>query len=141
MRDEKTTGSSIGQNWADQWNLRSQFMGYVWACRQCGIDVDSVVVRGISIQKTQIVHAEAIKQYTDFMLQRWYEQLRRDLWRLRRSWDEGHFDFNLGDACTAYGNCIFTTVCQSASPNNWLSEFVVRHWNPLDKNPAKTVPL
>jgi hypothetical protein len=39
-------------------------MGYVWACQQCGIDLDTVVVRGIAIQKTQIVHVEAIKQYS-----------------------------------------------------------------------------
>lgn len=140
VRDEKTTGSSIGQHWAEQWNLRSQFMGYIWACQQCGIDVDSVCVRGISIQKTQIVHAEAFKTYSRFMLDRWHEQLRRDLWRLRRCYDEGHFDFNLGDACTAYGNCIFQNVCQSPNPESWQSEFVVRHWNPLDKNPIKEAP-
>lgn len=137
VRDEKSTGASIGQRWAEQWDLRSQFMGYVWACRECGIDVDQVCVRGISIQKTQIVHAEAFKQYSNFMIARWYEQLRRDLWRLRRQYDEGYFDFNLGDACTAYGNCMFQNVCQSPNVESWTSEFVVRHWNPLEKNPVK----
>jgi hypothetical protein len=137
VRDEKTTGGSIGANWADQWDLRSQFMGYVWACQQLGLDLDTVVVRGIAIQKTQIVHAEAIKTYSKFMIDRWYEQLRRDLWRLRRSYDEKYFDFNLADACTSYGNCIFQRVCQSSTPENWLGEFEIRHWNPLDKNPAR----
>lgn len=137
VRDEKTTGGSIGQSWSSQWDLRSQFIGYTWACQQCGLDLDTVVVRGIAIQKTQIVHAEAIKTYSNFMRDRWLEQLRRDLWRLRRCYDDGYFDFNLGDSCTAYGNCIFMNVCQSQSPESWLSEFAVRHWNPLDKNPAK----
>lgn len=137
VRDEKTTGKSIGSAWADQWDLRSQFIGYTWACQQGGIDLDTVVVRGIAIQKTQIVHAEAIKTYTDFMRARWYEQLRRDMWRIRNAWDEAYFDFNLGDACTAYGSCTFQRVCQSQTPESWLNEFVVRHWNPLDKNPAK----
>lgn len=137
IRDEKTTGRSIGQAWAEQWDLRSQFMGYCWACQQAGIDVDTVVIRGIAIQKTQIVHAEAIKNYNAFKIARWYEQLRRDLWRMRRSWDEGYFDFNLGDACTSFGNCVFQNVCQSPNPESWLTEFVVKHWNPLEKNPAK----
>ena len=42
IRDEKTT-TSIGSSWANQWGLRSQFMGYVWACQQSGIDLDTVL--------------------------------------------------------------------------------------------------
>lgn len=137
VRDEKTTGGSIGQGWADQWDLRSQFMGYVWACQQCGIDLDTVVVRGIAIQKTQIIHAEAIKTYTKHMIERWHEQLRRDLWRLRRAYDEGYWDYNFADACTSYGGCMFNRVCQSATPDSWLNEFEVRRWNPLEKNPIR----
>jgi hypothetical protein len=137
VRDEKTTGGSIGQSWASQWPLRNQFIGYTWACRQCGIDLDTVVVRGIAIQKTQIVHAEAIVPYSDFLRQRWLDQLRRDMWRLVRCWESDYFDFNLGDACTAYGNCLFLNVCQSPNIDTWANDFVVRHWNPLDKNPIK----
>lgn len=137
VKDDKTTGGSISDQWAKQWDLRSQFLGYCWACQQCGIPVDTVIVRGIAIQKTQIVHAEAIKTYSKFMIDRWHEQLRRDLWRLRRAYDERYFDYNFGDACTAYGNCVFMDVCQSTTPESWLSNFEVRHWNPLNKNPVK----
>lgn len=137
VQDEKTTGSSIGQNWADKWALRSQFLGYVWACQQAGYDLDTVVCRGISIQKTQIVHAEAILQYPPHLVARWHEQLRRDMWRLRRAWDEGFFDRNLGDACTQYGNCIFLPVCQAVDGTVWHSEYEVRRWNPLHANPIK----
>lgn len=139
VRDEKTTGGTMGADWAEKWDLRSQFLGYCWACQQCGIDVDTVVVRGISIQKTQIVHAEAVKTYSKFLIQRWHEQLRRDLWRLRRAWDEGYWDFNLGETCTSYGNCIFMPVCTSANPDAWLSNFEVRHWDPTKKNPVAEV--
>lgn len=137
VRDEKTTGSSIGSAWAEQWDLRSQFIGYVWACQQAGMELDTVVVRGIAIQKTQLVHAEAIKQYSAFKVSRWYEQLRRDLWRLRRAYDEGYFDFNLADACSSYGGCMFRNVCQSPNFESWTSDFAVRHWNPLVKNPIE----
>lgn len=133
--DEKTSGRSADVNWAEQWNLRNQFMGYVWACQQCGLDVDSLLVRGTSILKTKIGQAEAIKTYPKALLARWHEQLRRDLWRLRRSWDEGYWDYNFGDTCTQYGNCMFMTSCQTGNPQ-WLEEFEIRKWNPLLKNPV-----
>jgi hypothetical protein len=137
VRDEKTTGSSIGSSWSKSWDLRSQFLGYVWACQQSGIDVNTVVVRGIGIQKTQIVLEETIKVYSQSLIEKWLEQLRRDLWRLRRCYDEGYFDYNLGDACTAYGHCNFMTACASPTPEPWLTEFEVRHWSPLKKNPTE----
>lgn len=136
--DDKTTGSSIGRLWASQWDLRSQFLGYKWACQQCGIPVEEVAVRGVAIQQTQIVHAEAIKQYSNELIGRWYEQLRRDLWKIRKAWDEDYFDFNFADACTAYGQCTFLNTCASSNPQNWVTEFEVRHWNPLSRNPAET---
>jgi hypothetical protein len=134
--DDKTSGRSISTGWSDQWNLRNQFLGYTWACRQSGIDLDTCVVRGIVIQVKEIKFAEAIKVYSEELRQKWFEQLKRDLWRLRRSWDEGYFDYNLGDTCTAYGQCIFMDRCRSNNPDAWASEFQVRHWNPLLKNPV-----
>ena len=111
-------------------------MGYKWACRQVGIDVGEVAVRGIAIQKTQIVHAEAIKPYPDELLGRWHEQLRRDLWKIRKAYDEDYFDYNFADSCTAYGLCSFLNVCASSNPQNWVTEFEERTWNPLSKNPV-----
>lgn len=137
VRDEKTTGATIGDRWSEQWDLRNQFMGYVWACQQCGIDLDTICVRGISILKTKLDYKEAIKPYSRELLGRWYEQLRRDLWRIRQCWDEGYFDYNFADACTTYGNCMFNRVCGSANKENWLNEFEVRRWSPL-KTPAET---
>jgi len=137
VRDEKTSGRTAGDGWADQWNLRNQFIGYTWACQQSGIDVDSVCVRGVSILKTKIGMVEAIKPYSDFLRAKWLEQVRRDLWRLRRAWDEGYFDLNLADTCTAYGNCIFMDICASREPEAWMNQFTVNRWNPLLKNPIQ----
>lgn len=136
-KDDKTTGSSIGQTWAPHWNLRHQFMGYVWACQQCGIDAQDVLVRGMAIQKTQFVTAEALVPFSHHMLARWYEQLRRDLWRIVDAWHSGYWDYNFGDTCTAYGLCPFMDACQSSAPENWLASFETRHWNPLLKDPTK----
>ena len=135
-RDEKSSKNNPNSNanWSEQWDLRSQFIGYTWALQQLGFDCEGGIVRGIGILKEKIGHAEAYKTYSNFIIQRWYEQLRRDLWRMRRMWEERYFDFNLSDACTAYGNCMFTRVCQSLTPESWLNEFEIRHWNPLHKD-------
>lgn len=135
--DDKTTGRSISSGWADQWNLRNQFIGYTWACRALGLNLDTVVVRGIAIQKTQISFGEAIKTYSDHLRAKWLEQLRRDLWRIRRAWDEGYWDYNFGDTCTAYGNCMYMDMCASQQPMTWANDFEVRRWSPLDKNPVE----
>lgn len=135
-RDEKTTGKSPGLDWARQWQLRSQFIGYVWACQQCGIPATEVCVRGIGILKTKIAHAEHFQPFSNVVVERWHEQLRRDLWRLRRCWDEGFWDFNLGEACSSYGNCVFLDSCTSREPLQWFGDMEVRRWNPLHKNPV-----
>ena len=137
VRDEKTTGSSIGASWADQWNLRSQFIGYTWACRELGFDLDTVIVRGIAIQKTQIAHAEAIKVYSNELRERWFDQLRRDVIRIVAAHEAGVWDWNLADACSSYGGCVFRDACAAPDPLPWLSNFEVKHWNPLHRNPVE----
>jgi hypothetical protein len=134
IRDEKTS-ARLDSNWSEQWDLRSQFIGYVWVTNYAGIPCDTVAVRGIIINKTQIRQVEAFKIYTQQDQSRWFEQLRRDLWRIRRSWDESYWDWNLGEACTAYGSCMFAGPCKSTKPENWWSTYEVSRWNPLSRNP------
>lgn len=136
VRDEKTTAYA-GDKWSDQWDLRAQFMGYVWACQQCGIPLDTVVVRGIVIQKTQIKQIEAVKIFPDYMIDRWYRQLAADLHRLVNCWNNGYFDYNFGDSCNAYGSCIFTSVCRAKEPIIWMSEYQISRWNPLLRVPVE----
>ena len=40
--DEKTT-SSLGGQWARQWEMRSQFTGYIWAAAQQGIKINGAM--------------------------------------------------------------------------------------------------
>lgn len=144
VRDEKTA-QRLESNWAEKWDLRSQFMGYCWALQHNGIPCDTAVIRGIIITKKDIRQVEAIKIYPQFLIDRWFLQLRRDLWRLRKAWDEQWYDYNLGDSCTAYSHCPFMPLCSSPQPENWYSNYTVRRWNPLNRNPvedgASTVPL
>jgi hypothetical protein len=138
-RDEKTQGAGFYAGWSEKWDLRNQFIGYVWAGQQAGLDMDTMIVRGIGIQKTILSYEEAMKVYSQFLIERWHDQLRRDLWRLVDSWNEGYFDYNLADTCTAYGLCMFMDICKSREPHNWMNQFEVRRWNPLQKDPTKEI--
>lgn len=135
IRDEKTAGQLEGF-WADKWNLRGQFMGYCWAAQKSGIDCNTVIVRGVIITKKEIRQVEAIKIYTEQDISRWFYQLQRDLIRLRQCFDDDYWDYNLGETCTAYGLCPYMDICKSPTPENWYSNYEVRRWNPLDRNPV-----
>ena len=137
VADDKTSGTGHYGNWSERWDLRSQFIGYTWACQQLGLQVESCVVRGVGILKQSIALAEAIKPYSDDLRSRWLEQLRRDLTRIVGMWTDGYWDYNFGETCTSYGICVYSTSCQSANPEPWLKTFTVSRWNPIAVNPAK----
>jgi len=129
--DEKTT-SSLGQSWSKQWELRSQFTGYCWAAQQFGLNPSGVVVRGVSILKTKYDTMEVLSYRSPYEIDRWLDQVCRDIKRMIQCWEEGYWDYNLDHACTEYGGCAFTSICKSADPEAWLKTyFVKRVWNPL----------
>jgi hypothetical protein len=138
IRDEKTA-QRLESNWAEKWDLRSQFLGYCWALQHLGVLCNTVVVRGVIITKTNIRQVEAIKMYSQHLIEKWYEQLRRDLIRLTSCWNEGYFDYNFGDTCTSYSHCSFIPLCTSAQPENWYSSYEVVRWNPLLRNPTAAI--
>lgn len=131
--DEKTT-SSLGASWASQWDLRSQFTGYCWALQQAGLDVKGVVVRGISILKTKYDTAQVLSYRSTWEIDRWYDQVQRDITRAIRMWEEGHWDYNLDHACTEYGGCAFWRICKAREPEAYLPMYFERRvWDPLNR--------
>jgi len=42
-----------------------------------------------------------------------------------------------GDACSSYGGCHFTDLCVSHPRHfsQWASDYAIRRWDPLKKNP------
>lgn len=129
--DDKTT-SQLGASWPKQWDLRSQFTSYVWGAGRQGIKLDGFLVRGVSILKTKYDTLQAITYRPQWQLDRWYEQLLRDLRRMQQAWEEGYFDYNLDHACTEYGGCPFRQACQMKDPTPLLKmQFERRRWDPL----------
>lgn len=133
--DEKTS-SGLGEYWLQQWTLRSQFMGYSWACAQMGYPVHQAFIRGVAILKTRTNFLTAPVSYPEFLLQRWHDELKSSIRDIVACWESNTWSYNLGDACAAYGGCGFTSACQARDPEKWLSQFDERTWNPLEKSTA-----
>lgn len=129
--DDKTT-SSLGPSWSKQWDLRSQFTGYCWAAGRAGMKLNGFLVRGISILKTKYDNAEAITYRPQWMIDRWYTQLCRDIEDMKRCWEQGYWDYNLDSSCLEYGGCGFRQICITKDPQPWLeTNFERRIWNPI----------
>lgn len=129
--DDKTT-SSLGASWSGQWELRSQFTGYVWSAKKVGLDPAGAIVRGVSILKTKYDTQQAITYRTPYELDRWEEQVQRDLDRMIQCWRAGWWDYNLDNACAEYGGCNLVKICKSPNPEVWLPmHFEQRVWDPL----------
>jgi len=137
IEDDKTA-SQLGASWSKQWDLRSQFTGYCWAAAEAGMDVNGVIVRGVSILKTKYDHAEAITYRPRWQIARWLVQVQRDLAAMERAWREDYWDFALDHACDEYGGCSFKQICTSPEPKAWLPMyFERRRWNPLDRTETR----
>lgn len=131
--DDKTA-SQLGASWPKQWELRSQFTGYAWACKRAGVDQKGALVRGVSILKSKYDTLQAVTYRPDWEIERWYAQVLRDIKRMLTCWEEGYWDFNLDHACAEYGGCAFVPICKSPAPDDWLSMYFTRKvWDPLSR--------
>ena len=132
LGEDDKTASQLGASWPRQWDLRSQFTGYVWGAGRAGIKLNGFLVRGVSILKTKYDTLEAITYRPEWQIDRWYIQLQRDIKRLIACWEEGYFDYNLDHACAEYGGCPFRQVCLMPQPEALLEqEFQRRRWDPI----------
>lgn len=135
--DDKTA-TQLGSSWAKKWHINSQFTGYAWAAKQFGFDIRAVVVRGVSILKTQYGTAEVIAYRPDWMIERWYCQLlveiqrMIDMYKSMKAGNESAWPLSQADACSSYGGCMYTDLCDKQNPSQWIeTQFITRHYDPL----------
>jgi hypothetical protein len=130
--DEKTT-SQLGASWLNQWKLRAQFTGYTWAGQRAGLPVKGAIVRGISILKAKFGHAQVLELRAPWEIDRWYEQLCRDVQSMIRHWEDGYWDYNLDKACADFGGCSYLKLCTVQDPDRWATiDFERRKWDPVE---------
>lgn len=141
--EDDKTASQLGPSWGRQWDLRSQFTAYTWGARAQGISLEGFLVRGVSILKTKYDTQQAITYRPSWMVDRWYEQMLRDVRRMRDCWESGVWDYNLDESCNSYGGCQFRRVCLSEPDRqiNWLrQDFVRRAWDPVTRTETLLEP-
>lgn len=133
--DEKTTGS-FGQKWTSQWGMRGQFIGYCVAATHYGYKTSTAVIRGIAILKTMYHQLQVVEEYSEWQMQRWWLETNLKISRMVAAWKDNAFDHDYGDACGAYGGCPFLPLCISKDPEQQFSNYQVRVWDPLKKDPT-----
>lgn len=133
IEDDKTT-SSLGPTWARQWDLRSQFTGYTWGCREAGIKTNGILIRGVSILKTKYDKAEAVTYRPDWQVERWFEETCETIQEMIEAWNKKKWKHNLDHACADYGGCQFRVACSSQDESPWLNQYFERRkWNPITR--------
>jgi hypothetical protein len=134
--EDDKTASQLGPSWSKQWDLRSQFTAYTWGARQASIHLDGFLVRGVSILKTKYDTQQAITYRPAWQVDRWYEQMLRDVSRMIQMWESDAWDYNLDESCNSYGGCSFRKICLSEPERElvWLrQDFERRAWDPVTR--------
>lgn len=140
--DEKTT-SQMGEKWANQWFLDSQISGYCWGARQFlnklglpHIEVAGAVINGIAIRKYdyEVQRLQVFRE--DWEIDRWYDQMLRDVQTWKRHFVAQDHNQALDHACAFYNNpCQFTPLCKSRNPERLIDgSFVLRRWDPIERD-------
>lgn len=116
---EKTTGAHANA-WGKQLDLDSIITGACWSGQHSGAPLRGFIVRSISISKVKYEIREFITYRPPWLVKTWHEQVVRDILRMQTSWHTGEWDYSFGEACNAYGGCVFRKVCLSQDPMQLL---------------------
>lgn len=133
-QDEKTT-KQMGAQWAKQWRLRGQFIGYTWAARQYGLPTVGTLVRGICVYKRNPPKFEqAFIKLNRSVVERWYDQMILTAREMVCDWHANYWKQDFGDTCAEYGGCGFISMCELEDPEPFFKvKFVERRWDPLKR--------
>lgn len=113
----------------------SQFTGYCAAAREYGYPVAGAIIRGVGLLKNETTFSPVIQYRPDWQIDRWWQQLLRDVQRMVDSYTSNQYDAALSEACASYGGCAFRRLCLSKDPEQWIDGyFIERIWDPLAKH-------
>lgn len=139
VMDRKTTGSTIGSSYFDQYSPDNQMSLYTMA----GKVIYHVPVRGVIIEAAQIAvgftrFARGFTYRTDAELSEWLDETKDWIARSEADAKRNYWPRN-DKSCHHYGGCVFRGVC-SKSPDvrqKFIdADFTVSHWNPLTEREA-----
>lgn len=143
--DEKT-GKSLGDKWANQWQMDSQITGYYVGARRLLDDhgyhlmeIGGAYINGIAIKKYDYEHVRVAAYREQWEMDRWWAQFNKDLKRWVDASRLNEYDRALDHACAYYNNpCDFQVLCKSRNPERVIEgNFYVERWNPLTGEESK----
>lgn len=118
--DDKTTGK-IGPKWVNKWLLRGQFIGYVWALRSLGFEVDGVVCRGIKLSSSPELYEVGPILIQPHLLSMWEKRLTSVVTLMVR----GPYLPSMRDNCSW---CPWHQACLSG---DWTAPVNQTPWHPV----------
>ena len=134
--DDKTT-RGFSPVWRDSWDLRPQFVGYVWALKKAGIESAGVLVNGISFpynktpaEEAAILHGNelVIATIPEYVVENWYQQLLLNLHEMIEAYKKERYSQNW-EMCQAYGRtCSYLPFCKGTT-----IPYTVEYWQPLKR--------
>lgn len=147
--DDKTC-SQLGVTWASQWEMRTQFTGYIYGAKHYGLDVVGAITRGACFYVDRVDYQESISRRARWQLDQWWEDLHQLVYDMVQRYQmmkntphtklvelhkimpaTGMFN----EACKQYAGCNYTNLCKSQRPGVWLRDYTTRVWDPT--NPDK----
>lgn len=135
VMDRKTSGSTIGSSYFDQYNPDNQMSLYSLAAKV----IYQTPVKGVIIDAVQIAvgfsrFSRGFTHRTDSQLEEWLADCKTWFVLAEQYAVAGHWPIN-DKSCHHFGGCVFRKVC-SKSPEvreKFLeTDFVKRPWNPLE---------
>jgi hypothetical protein len=134
VMDQKTTGTTPGSYFFDQFSPSNQMSGYSWA----GQIVLKSPIKGVIIDAAQIAvnfteFARGITTRTEDQILEWQESAKYTISLAQSATKLNKFPMNAA-SCGNYGGCPFRTVC-SRTPylrEQFLkADFVEHNWDPI----------
>lgn len=129
--DDKTCSSFF--NFSEKWRMRYQFMGYVWAGKESGLELSGMIIRGMQLSLTKLDTLQDIRQFAPWKIERWYAQMLRDVRGIIECWVKDEWDYNYSESCLSYNGCVYVNPCDSIDHEAALLQggYVANEWSPL----------
>lgn len=139
--DEKTC-KVISTREADLQATAGQYIGYAWAAKKLGIDVQGAIIRKVAIQKSGIKFKEYEIPISDYMIEMWELAMLQKVHLMVSNYEmtlkspeafKAIFmpDFQLG--CTAYFQpCQFNQGCSSKFGENFIDTEFIQEYKTKD---------
>lgn len=135
IMDRKTTGSTLGSYYFNQYNPDNQMSLYTLASQV----VYAMPVSGVMIDAAQIAvgftaFSRGITLRSEGQLNEWLQDFKSWAYTARAYAEHGHWPMN-EKSCNNYGGCVFKGICNKdpAVREVFLkTDFEKRYWNPLE---------